>query len=424
MQELLTTKQSAEFLGVTRRTIQNYRKNQILIPHVFDKNGHALYTKNQLICAIKKLLEGCEKLNPENAPNCERIFKAPSKGVKSSDKSPKFQLKSTKSSTKNLKFRPRTKKHYEKVLRRYSGEENFKIMPITKKIVPTFKLCKVIYNLEQDKYLRMVVDGKPRRIIEKRNHKKFGDLLTVYRISNRDNFSNIEPLNEFDYAVFSVCASYFDNGYQCITPAIIYRALTGKGNTARVTPDLREAIIISLKKLISTVIEIDELEINSAFNYADSDQSKHRSPILPAHFDEKFINGNKTPVICFDKESSLMEIAKRRNQFLHYNISLLNAPSIRNTFMNITLKNYILRRVIEIKTRKQLKPAITFDDIFKKCRISESHSEIKSRARKIIVKFFEYLQINQIIKSFTVTKEKNTFSSINFTYRKPVDDCE
>ena len=295
-------------------------------------------------------------------------------------------------------------------------KENFQVYPITQRIVPNFKLCKVIYNLEQQKYTSMVIDGKQRKVLEKKKHKKFGDIVTVYRISNSDDFDNTDPLNEFDYAVFSVCVSFFDKGYRCITVAIIYRALTGKGNTARVTHDLREAILNSLKKLIGTVIEIDESEVNVAFKYADSDHSKKFSAILPAHFDDKIINGQDASVVYFDRDSPLMEIAHQRNQLLRYDVSLLNAPDIRNTFMNVMLKSYVIRRVVEIKAYKQLKPTLTFDDIFEKCRIKNVSRKTKMDARDVIFKLFQYLQTKDFVKSFRLIKEENGFHAIKFIY--------
>ena len=294
--------------------------------------------------------------------------------------------------------------------------ENVQIYPIKKRIIPNFKLCKVIHNLEQEKYDRMVVAGRNRRIIEKRNHKKFGDLFTVYKITNADGFDNSDPLNEFDYAVLSVCVSYFDKDCKCITPAIIYRALTGKGKTAKLRPDLRNAILNSLEKLIGTIIEIDESDVNSAFKYADYDHSKHISAILPAHIDDKIISGNDASVVYFDRKSPLMEIAHNRKQILTYEISLLDAPDIRNTVMNIMLKNYVIRRVVEIKLHKKLRQILTFADIFKKCRINNDSRDTKMNARNTIVKFFEHLQAEEFIKSFKLTKEKNAFYAIRFIY--------
>ena len=264
--------------------------------------------------------------------------------------------------------------------------ENVRLYPIKKRLVPNFKLCKVI-----------------RRIVEKKHHKKFGDLFTVYKISNANGYNNDDPLDEFDYAVYSVCVSYFDAGYKCITPAIIYRALTGKSTTAKLRSDLRNAILNSLKKLIGTIIEIDETEVNAAFKYAETDKSKHISAILPS-------------VVYFDRISPLMEIAHNRKQLLTYEISLLDAPGIRNTFMNIMLKSYVMRRVSEIKLHKKLRPILTFADIFKKCRIEDKSRKTKMDARETIIKLFEHLQAEGFIKSFELTKEANAFYSIKFIH--------
>ena len=295
-------------------------------------------------------------------------------------------------------------------------KENFQIYSVKQRLVPNFKLCKVIYNLNQDQYSRMVEKGQQRRILEKKKYKRFGNIITDYRIFNSDDYDNTDPLNEFDYAVYSVCVSYFDKGYKCITVAIIYRALTGKGNTSRVTPDLREAILNSLKKLIGTFIEIDETDVNEVFKYAEPDKARKRSSILPAHFIDKTINGQDASVVFFDRESPLMEIAHQRRQLLTYDVSLLNAPGIRNTVMNIMLKNCVMRRVAEIKIHKQLKPTVTFEDIFRKCRLGEGNRDTKMNARKIVTKFFEHLQSEKVIKSFEASKQENAFQSISFIY--------
>lgn len=297
-------------------------------------------------------------------------------------------------------------------------QENFQIKPIKLRVVPNFKLCKVIYNLQQEQYSRMVVDGKQRRIMEKKNVKRYGDIITVYHITNDDSCDNTDPLNEFDYAVFSACLSYFNEGNSCVSLGIIYRAMTGKtttGGKGKVPPEIRESILLSLKKLIGTVIEIDDAQVNSAFNYAKSG-SKKCSSILPAHFDETLINGNDASVVFFDRVSLLMEIAKQRKQLLSYSPALLDAPGIRNSFMNIMLKSYVIRRVAEIKLHKNLRKIITFADVFQKCRIANASRDTKMNARNVIIKFFEHLQAEGFIKSFEPVKKNNSFYSIHIDY--------
>ena len=303
-------------------------------------------------------------------------------------------------------------------------KQNFQIKPIKLRFVPNFKLCKVIYNLQQAKFSRMVVDGKQRKILEKKNVKGYGDIVTVYQIANDDDCDNTDPLNEFDYAVFSACLSYFDKGDSCISLGIIYRAMTGKtteGGKGKVPPEIRESILLSLKKLIGTVIEIDDAQVNSAFDYAKPG-SKKCSAILPAHFDETLINGKDASVVFFDRISPLMAIAKQRKQILSYSPALLDAPGIRNSFMNIMLKNYVIRRVAEIKIHKNLRKIITFADVFRKCRIDNADRKIKQRAREVIIKFFEHLQAEGFIKSFETVNEKKTLYSVHISLYKSASD--
>ena len=298
-----------------------------------------------------------------------------------------------------------------------NSKKNFQIMPIKMRFVPNFKLCKVIYNLQQEKFSNIVVDGQGRKIIEKKNVKGYGDIVTDYHITNDDSCDNTDPLNEFDYAVFSACLSYFDKGDRCISLGIIYRAMTGKtteSGKGKVPSEIRKSILLSLKKLIGTVIEIDETQVNAAFDYAKSD-SKKCSAILPAHFDETLINGNDASVVFFDRISPLMKIAKQRKQLLSYSPTLLDAPGIRNSFMNIMLKNYVIRRVAEIKIHKNLRKIITFADVFRKCRIDNASRKTKMDARNVIIKFFEHLQAEGFIKSFETVNEKKTLYSVHIS---------
>lgn len=297
---------------------------------------------------------------------------------------------------------------------------NIQFYPSKKRLVPNFKLCKVLPTLSEEKYARMVVEGKSRGIVEKKNYKKLGDIVTTYRISNVEGYDNTDPLNIFDYAVYSVCISNFAVGNFCITLAVIYRGLTGKvskGGKGKIPPDMRKAIINSLKKLMGTIIEIDETQTNAAFNYSDTNNSIKCSSILPAYFDERTINGQDATVIYFDRESPLMEIARNRKQLLTYDIFLLDVPGQKNTLINIMLKNYVIIRVVEIKGHKQLRHIITFADVFGKCHLENAHAEIKRRAREVIIELFEHLKAKGFIKSFEVIKKGNAFYSINFTYR-------
>ena len=383
LQEMLPTTQAAKFLGVTDRTIQNYRQAGILTPTAFGKNHAALYTKGQLIEVVKCLLGK----GSENAQGGETF----------------------------LQKQPQVVKCYEELVKRYTGKENVQIYPIMKRLIPNFKLCKVISHLSKEQYERMVVDGKQRKILEKHNHKRYGEVVTVYRISNADGYDNTDPLNEFDYAVLSVCISYLADGIEHITPAMIYRGLTGKvskGGKGKMTIEQRD-----VKKLMSTIIEIDESETNPALNYGKDRAPITCSAILPAYFVGKTVNGQDASVIYFDRESPLMIIARDRKQLLIYDVSLLDVPGVQNTWMNIMLKNYGMRRITESKAHpNQMVSTITFHDTFEKCLIANASNDTKMNARKVMVKLLEHLQAKGYIKSFELTKKGNAFYSIHFTF--------
>ena len=419
MKDLIGTGEAAYILGVSSKTLITWRERKIFGVPFFaadEMHGGTWYYERERVEQLKSVYH---KGVLQNIYKLAQLHLAPEEVLPESDRPSNLQ-KQTASSESNESISSPCGGFYSSFNEFLNvveqSKENVQIYPIKKRLVPNFKLCKVIYGLDQENYNCMVVTGKHQRIVEKKNHKMFGTLFTVYRISNADGFYNDDPLNEFDYAVFSVCVSYFGAGCKCITLAILYRALTGKGNTYKLTPDLRNAILNSLKKLIGTIIEIDETDVNAAFKYADTDHSKHISAILPAHFDNKIINGNDAFVVYFDCESPLMEIARNRKQLLTYEVALLDAHGIRNTFMNIMLKSYVMRRVVEIKYHKKLRPILTFADIFKKCRIDNAHREIKMNARNTIVKFFEHLQAEGFFKSFELTKEGNAFYSIRFIY--------
>ena len=296
---------------------------------------------------------------------------------------------------------------------------NIQFYPAKKRIVPNCKLCKVIHNLTRDDYDYMVVKDKKRRIIEMRHHKRYGEINSLYKISNINDYDNTDPLTEFDRAVLSVCVSNFAIGNRCVTPAVILRGLAGKtskGGKGKVNPAQLDAILFSVKKLMSTIIDLDDTQPNECLDYGSKKSAIICSAILPAYVaKETTINGQDAYIIGFDRESPLMQVARERKQILTYDTELLDVPGQQNTWMNITLKNYAMSRVQEIKLH-DMHPTLTFADLFAKARIANASRDTKQNARNTLVRFFEHLQVMGEIRSYTLTKQGNSFQSIKFIY--------
>lgn len=282
------------------------------------------------------------------------------------------------------------------------------------------KLMKFVFSLT-DGGTKRLLGGEVFSIIEKENFKNHGDILTAYKILNAAGYSIQRPLTEFDRDVLSVCISEQAEGNWYTTPPIIYRGLTGKvnrGSDAKPSKDQLAAIIDSIKILMSRRIHFDATDLCRQLNYNDSKPIKVNDAILPAWFVEATtINGNDATVIFFERECPLLKLAKAKKQIITYPTELLDVPGQQNTFINISLKNYALRRVLEIIAHN-MTATLTFGDIFEKCRIEDASHDKKCDARKNLIKLFEHLKKESVIQDFTVIKKRIAFYSIKFTYIK------
>lgn len=297
-------------------------------------------------------------------------------------------------------------------------KNNVQIYPNKQRIVPNCKIAKVITNLDDTQFDKML-QGNKRGLIEMKNHKKHGKITTLYTIVNNDQSNDTDPLSEFDRAVLSVCVSEWEAGNRHTTPAIILRGLTGKNTkngNGNLHKDQRAAILHSVQKMMGLIINIDLSNVNQKLNYNGGQVQKITEAILPCKHVSTSINGQIVDdTIVFLDESPIMKVARDRKQILTFDSELLDIPNQNNTQMNITVKNYAMCRVQECILHK-LQPTITFNDLFEKCRISNAHGEIKRRAREVLIAFFEHLKSKGVISSFELVKKSTAFYSIKFTF--------
>ena len=295
--------------------------------------------------------------------------------------------------------------------------ENVQIYPSKVRVVPNVKLIKSITKFDDEIY-QYLLDGEEGEVVEKRNHKKHGKVATTYKISNADGYDDDSPLTEFDAAVLSAAVSEQKAGNEHTTSAIILRALTGKvgKHDAEAWTNQNKAVLHSVTKLMQTIITIDLSDTNEALGYNGGEKQKLRAPILPCEFVMTEVNGQTVnDVIHFYRESPIMMIAEQRNQILRYDTALLDVLNQHNTPRVIVLKNYVCRRVVEIKLHK-MTPTLTFDDIFKRARISDASYDTKRIARDTVKKFFEHLKSKSFIKSFELVKNGVSIYGVKFAF--------
>lgn len=292
------------------------------------------------------------------------------------------------------------------------------LYPSKIRVEPNDKATKFLFSMSDDNNDELI-HGATYNIVEKKNLKKVGNIKSPFQLVNSDDCHDTNPLNPYDRAVLSVCVSEMLAGNPCTTPAIIYRGLTGKvnkGADAKPHPLQRAYILASIRKLMGKIFSSDISQLCEYLKYNDGSPMIFHSAILPACYIEAYIGGKYVTTIFFDRPSPLYSIADIKNQILRYDVSLLDVPNQQNTAMNIALKNHSMCRVQEIKLHKQLKPILTFDDIFTKCCIQNASRKVKLDARNTIEEFFQHLKEKNIILDFELTKFRQKFYSITFSF--------
>lgn len=303
------------------------------------------------------------------------------------------------------------------------------VVPSTECVEMNDKLVKVLFNYTDDNF-KCLMNGAKRGIIEKKARinkkgKKKEKIVSYYTVKNAEGYDDETPLDEFDRAVLGIFFSEVAIGNRHLTVNIIFRALIGKPGEVGIVPfkNQRDAIVKSVLKLMSKIANFSSMsETLTELNYTDKDGNELKfgyGTLLSADIVDAKINGQVMDGVIYLKgDSPLFAFADAKSQIIRYPHALLNVPNLNNTPRIIALKKYVMRRICEIKLHKQLVPTITFDDVFKKCRMENALRSVKQDARNAIKKLFEHLKENNFITDFELVKNPQTqkFVSIKFSY--------
>lgn len=302
-------------------------------------------------------------------------------------------------------------------------KENFnvQIYPSKMRVIPNDHISKKFFNLSSINFINLI-NGFKAKVAEKINYKDVGDICSAFTIRVADGFTVSEPFDLYDCAVLSVCISEWNEGNRYTTPSIIYRNLTGKIQDYDAAPSKNQysEILQSVKKLMRIQGTFDLSEICENLGYNEGHPITLISNILPCQIlkNTKFNGCLRTDVIHLTSEPPLLSIAKlKNNQLITFDAKLLNIPRQQNTRLNIMIKTYVMIRIAEIKSHR-LTPSITFEDLFKKCRIEEADRKIKQRARESIIDFMIHLKFCGVINNFTLEKKGTRFRTIKFSYAR------
>lgn len=451
MEKFFKPSEAAKFLGVSNRTIKYMKKDGRIVPDRVDDTGHIFYSKSHLL----KIKNGATDIMPLAKNSAGDTYKTVqnsengAKTVQTYDKTASEQalqnvtVDGNCDTSEKIDVIPlemvqnRVTNCDIGVVTPLSGNRNcdmavsetcdtstkvisVNILPTTKMVVPNDKFCRTFFSLSQKEYDIILANGGA---IEECEKPKIGKIYSEYEVILLDDYSCTIPLNMFDKAVLIACDSEFIAGNKFTTPAIIYRNICGKSNGSKTepTPDILEAILASVRKMMCTQITYDMSLACKHLKYNNGESFKVTAPVLPCQYTTGIaICGKETEnVIEFFRESPIMAIARaKNNQLLTFDKKLLDIPNKYNTIQNISVKHYILHRILEIKLHHDLRRSITFKDVFAKCNLLNADRRKKSRVRQEIFNIMTFLQSVNDISSFVVKKIGNKYHSIEFSFPK------
>ena len=299
--------------------------------------------------------------------------------------------------------------------------QNFQLRPSKTRIEVNDKTSKVVFS-RSEFIAQRTNNNLPCAIIEKKKHKKHGTVMTPITLCSNCT----SPLTEFDRAVLNICVAEWKAGNKYTTVNIIFRALVGKVGEIGAVPTsaMKQKIVASILKLMGSILTLDISESYQVLKYANGDELKYiKSAILPCCFVQAKINGQIVDAVFFDREPPLFTVSNLKDQIVRYDASLIDIPNMKSTVTNISLINYVMRRIVEIKTHRQLAPTITFNDIYKKCGIDNANKKVKFYARDTVIRLFQNLVDKQFIDSFEIVKSKsgNKIHAISFKFTPPAE---
>lgn len=302
--------------------------------------------------------------------------------------------------------------------------KNFQLKKLESLVIPIDKLSDVLFDLEKQ-------DAE--EIIENR---KLGISTPIVVTRPKDSNGNDIPTNPFDKLIFWIALSEQNAGNSCVSHTRIFHSLGGGENFDHAS-NVKAAIINSLRKLRLTNLQADLTALTShSKSYKKSLEDLLgiefngntvilEDSLLPTKTVTASINGKISDgVIYFHDISILLNIASMKKQLVHCDPILLDVPNLRCTVQTITLKSYLLERILKIKgslasNRKRvqkLNNIILFDSIFSKCDLTDKGRNRKAQYRAVISKILTHFINQKLISSFEFTKKNDKFYSILITF--------
>jgi len=252
------------------------------------------------------------------------------------------------------------------------------------------------------------------------NPGKKGEVLTYNSLTYEDKNITMIGSREFtahDRVVHNSVCSLYNAGNNIITPAMICRTMNGM--TEHETPGEKEieAVRNSLDKSRFLRLKVDFTEEAKARGF-NTDKTTIDTNLLNAEVLIAETGGKKVEAYRILSTPILYQYAQMTNQIISVPLKLLNTKkTVRNSDKIMLIKEYLIRRIENMKYSQKMVNKIFYETIFEETGIVITHDTERDRYRKYIKEILKLWKIeSKYIKNSKEFREGNACKGIEILF--------
>lgn len=222
-----------------------------------------------------------------------------------------------------------------------------------------------------------------------------------------------KEFNLFDQEVHDAVVTLYLAGNPLISPAMVYRAMTGKTNQEYIHEAKLKKIEDAIDKCMFSKLSIDASEAAALYGY---EQAVYSGALLSAEKVSVCMGGHKVIAYRIIVEPLLYRYAKSCNQISSVDIKLLDTP-VTKTDDTIILQSYLLRRIEAMRYDKRCERMILFEDIYELMGVTKEQRVQLKRIRENVQNILDYWREKEYIGKYEIVmKGKKSFMGVTIFF--------
>ncbi len=224
-------------------------------------------------------------------------------------------------------------------------------------------------------------------------------IRTKVVISYDDLGSGDDRLNAFDLEVIEAVATFAEEGRDYISSAMIYRLITGKQRSGKVSESNKQKVAKSMEKCLRTTVNIDITDDLRRGNFEDVSEGKFFSSIIS--FERAFAKSSMGTIDCYRILSvpTIFRFAKQIGKVSEFPISVIDTPPSKTNTI-ILMQSYLLRRIDRMNRNMTAERDIPWKDIFEAGDVKTTSRSQLARYRSVIQEILDYWVGCGLIRSY------------------------